>query len=75
MLTSRLPAVSLVILFGSLPGAAALAGAPGDGGEGAAPELVVLNGTVRDFKKDHEDFDVDPIDGNGHCAGNVALTR
>jgi fibro-slime domain-containing protein len=38
-----------------------------------APGTVTLTGTVRDFRRAHVDFDVDPIDGTGHYAGNVDL--
>ncbi|MHC4716622.1 MAG: hypothetical protein ACYS5V_06610, partial [Planctomycetota bacterium] len=39
-----------------------------------APDSIDLSGTVRDFGKDHVDFDVNPVDGNGHHAGNIGLT-
>jgi hypothetical protein len=38
------------------------------------PDTIVLSGTVRDFRQAHVDFNVDPIDGTGHFAGNVDLT-
>jgi fibro-slime domain-containing protein len=37
------------------------------------PSSIQLNGVARDFRKAHADFDVTPADGEGHCAGNVAL--
>jgi fibro-slime domain-containing protein len=37
------------------------------------PDTIVLNGTVRDFRKAHVDFDADPIDGPGHCAAMAEL--
>ncbi len=40
---------------------------------GAPPTTVELTGVVRDFKRAHPDFDVMPIGGPGHYAGNVDL--
>jgi fibro-slime domain-containing protein len=37
------------------------------------PDTIVLSGVVRDFRRAHVDFNVDPIDGTGHYAGNVDL--
>lgn len=37
-------------------------------------DTIQVTGTVRDFKKEHVDFDVTPSGGNGHYAGNLALT-
>ncbi|MEE9131758.1 MAG: hypothetical protein V3T84_17235, partial [Phycisphaerales bacterium] len=37
------------------------------------PEVVHLRGTIRDFKKNHVDFNVVPNGGSGHYAMNVAL--
>jgi hypothetical protein len=74
MRTSRVRLVAFALLYGILPGTAAHADAPGDDEVGNPPERIVLNGVVRDFLKEHEDFDVEPIDGTGHCAGNIAQT-
>ncbi len=38
------------------------------------PDEIVLEGVARDFKRAHPDFDVSPLEGTGHCAGNLALT-
>ncbi len=40
---------------------------------GQAPATVDLSGTIRDFKRSHSDFDVVPVGGPGHHAGNIAL--
>ncbi|MCH8212135.1 MAG: fibro-slime domain-containing protein [Planctomycetes bacterium] len=37
------------------------------------PDVVSLTGTIRDFKKNHVDFNVVPNGGSGHYAMNVAL--
>ncbi len=39
----------------------------------AQPTTVELSGVVRDFKRSHPDFDVMPIGGPGHYAGNVDI--
>ncbi len=39
----------------------------------AQPSTVELSGVVRDFKRAHPDFDVMPIGGPGHYAGNVDI--
>jgi len=38
------------------------------------PATIYLSGVVRDFHRSHPDFDVMPIGGPGHYAGNVGLT-
>ena len=38
------------------------------------PETIELTGIVRDFRQAHADFDVVPLGGNGHYAGNIDLT-
>lgn len=40
----------------------------------APPDTIELNGVVRDFQRAHPDFNVVPIGGPGHYAGNVNLT-
>ncbi len=40
---------------------------------GQGPATVDLSGTIRDFRRSHSDFDVVPVGGPGHYAGNVAL--
>ncbi len=40
----------------------------------AQPATVYLSGVVRDFQRSHPDFDVMPIGGPGHYAGNIGLT-
>ena len=37
------------------------------------PDVVHITGTIRDFEKDHVDFNVVPIGGSGHYAGSIAL--
>lgn len=37
----------------------------------APPSAIELSGIVRDFKRAHPDFDILPIGGPGHYAGNV----
>ena len=37
------------------------------------PPSIDLTGVIRDFKRDHVDFNVMPIGGPGHYAGNVVL--
>ena len=37
------------------------------------PPSIDLTGVIRDFKRDHVDFNVMPIGGPGHYAGNVDL--
>ncbi len=44
------------------------AAAPGD-----PPDTIELSGTARDFRRSHPDFDVVPIGGPGHYAGNIGL--
>ncbi len=39
-----------------------------------APQTIELSGVVRDFKRVHPDFNVIPIGGPGHYAGNVDLS-
>ncbi len=39
----------------------------------AGPATIYLSGVVRDFQRSHADFDVMPIGGPGHYAGNIAL--
>jgi fibro-slime domain-containing protein len=39
-----------------------------------APDLIELRGVIRDFRSAHVDFNVEPIDGFGHYAGNIGLT-
>jgi fibro-slime domain-containing protein len=38
------------------------------------PDEIVISGTVRDFRKSHVDFNVEPPDGTGHYAGNVDMS-
>jgi len=40
----------------------------------APPATIYLSGVVRDFQRAHADFDVMPIGGPGHYAGNIGLT-
>ncbi len=40
---------------------------------GDPPDTIELAGTVRDFRRAHPDFDVVPIGGPGHYAGNIGL--
>lgn len=40
---------------------------------GPQPASIELAGVVRDFKRAHPDFDVMPIGGPGHYAGNVDI--
>ena len=37
------------------------------------PDVVHLTGNLRDFKKNHTDFNVVPLGGSGHYAMNIAL--
>ena len=39
----------------------------------AQPSSIELAGVVRDFEREHPDFDVVPIGGPGHYAGNVDI--
>lgn len=39
-----------------------------------SPATIHLSGVVRDFQRSHADFDVMPIGGPGHYAGNIGLT-
>ena len=39
---------------------------------GAIGDELRLNGVVRDFRREHVDFDVTPSNGYGHYAGNVS---
>ncbi len=38
---------------------------------GQAPDTVAVSGVVRDHKRSHPDFNVVPIGGPGHYAGNI----
>jgi fibro-slime domain-containing protein len=69
MFTSRLRRAAFGML--ALVGVAALF--PVHNAAADPPETIVLKGTVRDFRKAHPDFAVDPVYGDGHYAGNVAL--
>ncbi len=80
--------ITYVALRSLLGGAAAAASAPqvpgGAGGGGWAngdaepgdglPESLQLTGVVRDFQELHPDFDVVPVGGFGHFAGNLAMS-
>ncbi|MHC4765140.1 MAG: fibro-slime domain-containing protein [Planctomycetota bacterium] len=70
MLTSRSRRVASGTL--ALAGLTLMLAAPPAAAE--PPDTIVLSGTVRDFRQAHVDFNVDPIDGTGHFAGNVDLT-
>ena len=39
-----------------------------------APDVIRVPGTVRDFQTSHPDFNVTPVGGPGHYAGNVGVT-
>ncbi|MCH8823984.1 MAG: fibro-slime domain-containing protein [Planctomycetes bacterium] len=41
--------------------------------QAAPPDVVSITGNMRDFKKNHTDFNVVPAGGSGHYAMNVAL--
>ncbi len=43
------------------------------GDAASAQNAVYLTGVVRDFRKAHVDFDLEPADGLGHYAGNIDL--